>query len=218
MVPGREAGHAALDDEGRDAPVLLRPVERGEEEEMVGHVAQADPDLGAVEDVRVALATGCRLEVGRVRPDARLGKGEGRQLLALGLRHEEAPLLVLRAPLQERQRVQPDVDAHDHPEGRVRPLQLLAQEAQADVVHARTAVALGDRRAEEAQLAHLAEGGQGHLVTLVPLADVGQDLRLGEGADGLLDERVLGGQGEVDHGTARSFRSGGRVGPILGLP
>ena len=91
------------------------------------------------------------------------------------------------------------MDAHDHPEGGVGPLQLLAQEPEADVVHARAAVALGDRRAEEAQLAHLAEGRQVDLVSLVPLADVGQDLRLGEGARGVPHEAVLRAQLEVDH-------------------
>ena len=60
------------------------------------------------------------------------------------------------------------------------------------------------------------------LALLVPLADVGQDLGLGEGAGGVADEPVLLGQGEVDHGCAsrrwpsraagtRSRRSGSRA-------
>ena len=41
------------------------------------------------------------------------------------------------APLEEGQRVEPDVDALDDPERGVGPLQLLAQDGEADVVHAR---------------------------------------------------------------------------------
>jgi hypothetical protein len=38
------------------------------------------------------------------------------------------------------------------------------------------------------------------LALFVPIADVGKDLGLGEGPDALLDEAVLVGEGEVDHG------------------
>ena len=64
------------------------------------------------------------------------------------------------------------------------------------------------------------------LAVLVPLADVGHDLGLGEVADALLDEAVLVGQGEVDHGRQvpltvldgrPSYRGGRpRAEPILG--
>ena len=49
-------GNAALDDEGRDPLVALRAVDGGEDEEVVGGVGQADPDLAAVEDVPIAVA------------------------------------------------------------------------------------------------------------------------------------------------------------------
>ena len=113
--------------------------------------------------------------------------------------HEPALALLLGPPLQERQRVEPDVDALDDTERRVGTLQLLAQDREADVVHPGAAVGLRDRRAEEAQLAHPGEHLAVDLALLVPLADVRQDLRLGEGPDALLDEAVLVGEGEVDH-------------------
>ena len=47
-----------------------------------------------------------------------------------------------------------------------------------------------------------------NLAVLVPVADVGQDLRLGERPGGLLDEPVLVGQGEVDHGRNASGWNG----------
>ena len=51
------------------------------------------------------------------------------------------------------------------------------------------------------------------LALLVPLADVRQDLRLGEGAHALADELVLIGQGEVDHGSSSVADGPSIVGP-----
>ena len=91
------------------------------------------------------------------------------------------------------------MDALDDTERRVGTLELLAQQREADVVHPGAAVRLGDRGAEEPELAHPREDLAVDLALLVPLADVGQDLGLGEGADALADEPVLVGEGEVDH-------------------
>ena len=196
---GRQAGHAPLEHERGHALVLLRPVDRREDEEMVGDVRQRDPDLLAVEPVRVAVASGGGLEVGGVGPDAGLGQPERRELLAAGLRDEPALALLLRPPLQERQRIEPDVDALHDTERGVGTLQLLAQDREAEVVHPGTAVGLRDRRSQEAQLAHPGEHLAMDLALLVPLADVRQDLRLGEARTLSLHEAVLVGQGEVDH-------------------
>ena len=196
---GREALHAPLQHEGGDAPVALRAVDRGEDEEVVGDVGEADPDLLAVEHVGVAVAASGRGEVAGVRADARLREAERGELLALRLGHEPALLLLVRPPLHEGQRVQPDVDALDDPEGGVGPLELLADHREADVVHARAAPAGVDGRAEQAELAHAREHLAVDLALLVPLADVRQDLGLGELTDRLLDEAVLVGRAEVDH-------------------
>ena len=155
--PGRESGHPTLQQERGHALVPLRAVDGGEHEEVVGDIREADPELRAIEDVALAIATGGGREVARVGADARLGQPERGELLALRLGHQPALPLLLGAPLQEGQRVQPDVDALDDPERRVGPLELLAQHREADVVHARAAVALGDRRAQEPELGHAAE-------------------------------------------------------------
>ena len=154
---GRQARHPALEQERRDAPVLLRAVDRGEHQEVVGEVGEADPDLLAVEHVAVAVAARGGREVGGVGAHAGLGQPERRQLLAPRLGHQPALPLLLGPPLEQRQAVEPDVDALDDPERGVGPLELLAQQGEADVVHARAAVALRDRRAQEPELAHLRE-------------------------------------------------------------
>jgi hypothetical protein len=103
------------------------------------------------------------------------------------------------------------VDALDDPERGVGTLELLAQEREADVVHAGAAVLLGDRRAKEALLAHPVEDLAMDLALLVPLADVREDLGLCKGPDALLDEAVLVGEREVDHG-CNPFGWEGRAG------
>ena len=96
------------------------------------------------------------------------------------------------------------MDALDDAERRVGALELLAQDREAGVVHAGAAVRLRDRGAEEAHLAHLREQLAVDLALLVPVADVRDDLGLGEGAHALADELVLIGQGEFDHGSSTS--------------
>ena len=137
--------------------------------------------FGAVEDVRVAVAPRRRGEVGGVRADARLGQAERGQLLAARLRHEPALLLLLGRPTAERQRVEPDVDAHDHAEGRVGALELLAQDAQADVVHARRRrSAPGSARPGSRARPSASKTSRWTSSRCVPLADVGRDLGRGE--------------------------------------
>ena len=69
---------------------------------------------------------------------------------------------------------------------------------------------------QEALLTHPREDLAMDFALLVPLADVGQDLGLGEGADALLDEAVLVGEGEVDHGRSGSSWWRGRAAIVPG--
>ena len=106
------------------------------------------------------------------------------------------------------------MDALDDPERRVGALELLADHREADVVHPAAAPLRVDRGAEEAQLGHAREDLAVDLALLVPLADVGLDLGLGELADRLLDEPVLVGRAKVDH--AGHSRVGSDRGPQIG--
>ena len=201
---GRQTRHPALEHERGHALVLPGPVDRREDQEVVGEVGQGDPDLLAVEPVGVAVAPGGGLQVGGVGADARFGQPERGELLAARLRHQPALALLLGAPLEEGQRVEADVDALDDTERGVGTFELLAQDAEARVVHPAAAVGLGDRRAQEAELAHLLEQLAMDLFLRVPVADERDDLGLGEGPHALLDQPVLVGQGEVDHALDRS--------------
>ena len=211
---GRQSGHAALQEECRDAAVALRAIQRREDEEVVGDVGQADPDLLAVEDVAAFDAAGACLQVAGIGPHPGLRQRERRQLLAARLRHQPALALLLGAPLQEGQRIQPDVDALDDAERGVGPLELLAQQGEADVVGPGPAVRLGDRRPQKSERAELGEDLGMDLAGGVPVLDVRDDLGLCERMRRLLDQAVLVAEAEVDHAGS----SQGRTSPTPGGP
>ena len=176
--------------------------------------ARRDPHLLAVEPVDVAVPAGRGLEVAGVRADTGFGQAEGGELLAARLRDQPALALLLGPPLEEGQRVEADMDALDDTERGVGTFELLAQDREARVVHPAAAVRLGDRGAEEPELAHLLEQFAVDLALLVPVPDERHDLRLREGPHALLDEPVLVGQGEVDHVADRSRASPAEEPPV----
>ena len=192
-------GNDALDDERGDPAMALRAVDVGEGQDVIGSVAQADPDLGPVEDVPIAVAPGGGDQVGGVAAHARLGEPERRELLASRLRRKVALLLLLGSPLEQRQRVQAGMHREDDAERGVGALHLLAQQREGDVVHAGPAVSLGDRQAQQALGAHLLVERAVVGRRLVELADARQDLALGEGARSALHLALRIGQREVDH-------------------
>src|SRR5207249_10291155 len=88
-VERRETGCAALDEEAPDLAVVLLGPDHGD----VGDGAVGDPELGPVQDVRVALPPGARLHRARVGAMVGLGETEAPDLLARGEARE--PLLLL---------------------------------------------------------------------------------------------------------------------------
>ena len=170
-----------------------------EDERVVGDGRVRDPVLLAVEDVAVALAARGRPHRGDVGARGRLGQAEAGELLAAGLRHEVALLLLLRAVAQQRERVQPDVDRDQRPEGRLAALDLLAGERLGDEVEPGAAVLLGDDDPEQAQLGHALDHRHVELVVDVVLDRVRQHALVHELPDGVLDQPLLRSQVEI-HG------------------
>ena len=124
---------------------------------------------------------------------------ERRELLAAGLGHEPALPLLLGPPLEQRQRVEPDVDALDDPERRVAALELLAQQREArcsPCPRRRTASGIGAPRKPSAPI--LSKTSRWTSPRSSHSRMWGSDLGLDEVAGGLLDEPVLVGQAEVD--------------------
>src|SRR5215211_6756112 len=164
---------------------------------MVGEVGERDPHLRAVEDVCVAITDIGGLNRAGVGAGVWLGQGEGAELFAASLGGEKALLLLLVGPLQKSQAVEPDMDAHDHPQKGVDVLQLLAGEGEGDVVEPGASILLRDGETEDAELAHFAQRLRVELAFGVPLLDVRRDLTRGEFAYRVTNLNLLGCQGEV---------------------
>ena len=164
-----------------------------EHERVVGDGRVRDPVLLAVQDVGVALAAGVREHRGDVRAGGRLGQPEARELLAARLRGEVALLLLLVRVLEERERVEPDMDGDERAEGRLAALDLLADERLGDEVEPCAAVLLGDDHAEQAELGHALDDPHVEVVVDVVLDRVRQHPVVHELPDGCLDRALLGG-------------------------
>src|SRR5207244_11627036 len=89
-VERREAGCAGLDEEAPELAAVLLGPDHGD----VGDGAVGDPELGPVQDVRIALPPGARLHRARVGAMVGLGETEAPDLLARSEARE--PLLLLR--------------------------------------------------------------------------------------------------------------------------
>jgi hypothetical protein len=159
---------------------------------MVGEVGERDPHLGAVEDVGVAVSHIGRLNRTGVASGIWLGQREGAELLTAGLGNQEPLLLLFIGPLQESQAVEPDVDAHHHPQKGVYVLQLLAGERQRDVIETGAAILLRNGKTEDAEIAHLAQHFRVELAFGVPCLDVWCNLARGELAHGIANLNLLG--------------------------
>ena len=80
---------------------------------------------------------------------------------------------------------------------RVDPRQLLDRDRVRERVPAAAAVLLGDRDAHQPELGHLGDELVGEAVLAVELLGDRRDLLVGERADGVADQLVLGGEVEV---------------------
>ena len=132
-------------------------------------------------------------------PGRGLRQPEAGELVAARLRREVALLLLLVGVAEERQRVQPDVDRDEGPEGRLAALDLLADERLGHEVEPRAAVFLGDDDAEQAELGHARDRLHVQVVVDVVLDRVRQHALVHELADGRLHLSLLGRELEI-HG------------------
>ena len=84
VLANREAREGALYDKCRNASGALGLVGHSEYYEYVSNVAVGDEDLGAVEDIVVAVQLGLGLALGGVGTGVGFGQAEGADLVALG--------------------------------------------------------------------------------------------------------------------------------------
>ena len=131
----------------RAALAQLRPDYRD-----VGDVAVRDPALGAVKDVLVAFAAGGGAHAARVRAEVGLREPEAADGAATRQLRQPFATLVLRSEGEDGVHDETRLDAREGAKPAVAALELLVDETVGDVAEVCTAVLLGQRRAEEAEL------------------------------------------------------------------
>src|SRR3954454_6778519 len=196
-VARREPLHALLEDEGADSLVAGSGIGLREDERVISDGRVRDPVLLTVEDVGVTFAPRRRPHRRDVGAGVRLGQAEACELLALRLWRQPPLLLVLRAVLEQRERVEADVHRDQRAERRLAALDLLARERLRHVVEARAAVLLRQDDAEDPELRHALDQLEVELVVDVVLHCDRQDALVHELADRVLDQPLLVGQLEI---------------------
>src|SRR5215470_17609001 len=207
--PARKSFEPALDDKradaGRIALLFLFGIGPREHQEVVGDVGERNPGLFAVEDVPIAFLHGRRLDRARVAAGAGFGQAVPGQLVAFRLRDEIAPLLVVAAPREQRQAVEADVHRHDDAQRRVDVFELLAREAERDVVHAGAAVLLRHADAEQPELLQPADDALAvEVVAPVVIFDVRLNFARAPLTHRLLEQAMFVGEVEADHAGLRN--------------
>ena len=126
--PRLEPGSTAFDQEALDLVILGVP---RPDHDDVGHPPVADPLLGTVDHVLVALAAGRGLQRHGVRPMIWLGQRERAESLTPGHRRQPALLLLLAAEHSDRAHRQPGLNA----EAAIAPAQLHLNQTRRDGAH-----------------------------------------------------------------------------------
>ena len=203
-----EAGRAGGDDDRRD---LARPGERGDGDERRDRRARVgDERLLAVDHPlpRRLVEPGPGAGAAGVAAGVRLGQPEAAERPAGAQVGQPALLLLGRAELVDRVGAEPDAGLQRDRQRLVGAGDLLDGHAQPGQVTA-AAVRLGERDAEQPELAHRLHGLDGERVVAVPRLGVRFDLGLDELAHDGPQRLVLLGQLRVQRSSRRSVdRSG----------
>ena len=105
-VPLENPAIVRLDDKAAHTAMipglLLFVIGPAEKEKIVGHIAERDPHLFAVQYPVVAVAFGLRSHPDHVRSGIRLGQAKGRELFAFCLRDEIFLFLLFSSPACKR--------------------------------------------------------------------------------------------------------------------
>ncbi len=185
-----------LDDEARQARVagcLRVRIGHREDRQQVGYRAVADEALGARDDVVVPVAD----RPGADRPDVRaglgLGHGERDEMLARCEPRQPALVLLRRAGHHDRQRREL-VHGEDQAGRRARPAELLDRQADGQQVGVEAAVGRRKRQCQDVLRREQRAKVLRELAALIDVLGPRRDSLVGQGADGVAEERLLLGQ------------------------
>ncbi len=169
-------------------------------DEHVGADAVGDEGLRSVDHVAAVDPLGRGADARDVGSRAGLGDAEGADLLPSDRRPQEALLLVVGAELEDRRRGDAGVgaEAGAHATRAAGPGELLGPDGVVEVVATLAAQLHRVLEAEEAELGGAVIELSGELSCVLPLVEVGGDLRLHPAVDRLAQLLVLGREGRQD--------------------
>jgi len=199
-----EPARAPLDEEGRDAAVLLVGIGLSEHQGGRGLASVRDEDLAPVQDVAVTVPGGASVLIARVRAGFGLGEREAPELLAGGERREEPLLLRLGAVRLDGVAEQRVVHRHDDRVRRAGLGDFFEREHVGDGVATAAAIALGRCDPHQAELAHPSDRLGGKTSPLVDGRGDRTDLLVRELPRHRLDHLLLVAQLEVHRVTSIS--------------
>ncbi len=204
-VVRRETGGAGGDEETAHAVVGAGP-----DDGDVGDRAVGDPHLGAVEHPVAPVPPGVRAHGARVGAGVRLGQPEAADEPAGGHAGQPLLLLFLRAVLPDGVHRQGALDGDEAAQAGVDGFEFQAGQAVGHGTGTGAAVAL-QVHAEHTRLAQPSgEFPRGYGSPLEPVRDVGAQVAVAHGADGVADVAFLVGQQGVDPEQVEGVEGRGR--------
>ncbi len=155
QLPGLlEVDRVLGDDEAGDALVAAPGLGAGGDRKDLADAGVGDEDLGAVEQVVIALVHRGRGGAAGIAAGARLGESEAAQHPARGEQRDVAPLLLLGAELHDGRGAEVGVGADGERVAGVHLGHLVDGDVVGELVHAGAAELLAPGHAQEAELAH----------------------------------------------------------------
>ena len=197
MRPVREAGKTFFDDEGGHA---LRPglhVGLGVDHQSVGVAAIGDPHFRAVENVAVALLFGAQPHRDDVGTRARLGHGQGADMLAGKEFRQIFGFLRRRGVAPDLVDAKVGMGAIGQADRGRGARNLLQRDDMGEIAHVGAAVLLRDRHAEQAEVAEFLPEIGGKFIVAVDLFRAGRDFGQGEGAHAVAQHVDLVAESEI---------------------
>src|SRR5712691_3543183 len=136
-VAGTKAGRAAFHQEAVNTIIGFGP-----DDGDIGNTAIGNPHFGAIQDVRIAIASRCCAHTAGVAARIRLGQPEAAYGLAARHTWQPALLLLLGTELVDGEHSQRALHRDERPQTTIARLQLLARQAVANRAQPGAAVAL----------------------------------------------------------------------------
>jgi hypothetical protein len=187
----REAGVWRLNEEAGDPVFGSGPDDRDITDRRV-----ADPALGPIENVVVAVTEGTRRQVRGIASVLRFGQGECANRLATCQRRYPARFLLLRTACGDGRHRQTGLNVEERGERRVDAAQLPKHETEGDAGHPGAAVSL-HRAPNDIQRGELGQERFGKLGVVPRLPGHGAKRTLGEGTDPVPNRALLVGQKRI---------------------